>query len=71
MWENLLLVSSWNNIQNHNWFGWELEDKSQLKKLHVLFTVMINTKSEFKKLNEISSVAYKQKFRNISHKFKP
>ena len=37
-------------LQNHDWFGWEIEDKSQSKKLYILFTVMTDTTSDFKKL---------------------
>ena len=57
-------------VFGQNEFGWEQEDKSQIKKLYVLPTV-ITRKSDFKKLNQISSVAYKQKFRNFFHKCKP
>ena len=37
-------------LQNHDWSGWDIEDKSQSKKLYILFTVMTDTTSDFEKL---------------------
>ena len=50
-------------LQNHDWFGWEIEDKSQSKKLYILFTVMTDTTSDLKKLQR-GVQAEIQKFRS-------